>query len=82
MTTAGDELDAVSGSELYLDDMFFINNPAVEPLVGLTEVEVSYTIYSHGNIINLDVLSQFNTFDFKLYGLDGKQVWQTNSTSP
>jgi hypothetical protein len=77
VATAGDELDEVSGSELYLDDMSFIYNPTTEP-ARLAEVKVPYTIYSYSNIITLDVLNQFNTLDFELYGLDenkfGKQT--------
>ena len=78
VTTAGDELDAVSGSELLLDDMSFIYNPEIETSTSLNEVELPFTIFSYSNIINLNLLNEFNQVDFNLYALDGKKVFQTN----
>lgn len=81
VTTAGDELDAVEGSELWLDDMSFIYNPIAQP-TAIEEVEIPYTIFGNKNTLNLSVLKNYTQSSFSLFGLDGKLVWSINSIDP
>jgi len=78
VTTAGDELDAVEGSELWLDDMAFVYNPPVQT-TEIAEVEIPFTLFSHQNSVNLNILKNYSQVELSLYSLDGKLAWHTNS---
>ena len=74
VATAGDELNAVENSELWLDDLAFVYNPPLS----IEEVEIPFTIYSSQNQLNLKILNAFNLGSVQLLSLDGKTVWQSN----
>ncbi len=79
VATAGDETNAVTGSELLLDDLSFVYNPPAPP-VGLAEVQIEYTLFANQNQINVNVLNSFEAAQLSLYSLSGKEVWNTSMT--
>ena len=75
VATAGDELNAVENSELWLDDLSFVYNPPLS----INEIKVPYTIFATENQLRLNVLNAFNLGELSLYALDGKNVWKSNN---
>ena len=75
VATAGDELNAVENSELWLDDLSFIYNPPLS----INEVKIPYTLYAFENQLTLNLLNQFKVSQLSLFALDGKQIWQSTS---
>lgn len=76
VATAGDELNAVENSELWLDDVSFVYNP--QP-VGIEEVIIPFTIFSTNNQVSLNIFNDYTQGGLSLYALDGKLVWNTKS---
>lgn len=69
ISSAGNGLNAVEGSELFLDDMSFIYNPPV----GIIETKTSgNSITAYDSEINIELKNDFNIATIKLFSLDGK----------
>jgi hypothetical protein len=80
--TAGDELDAVENSELWIDDISFVYNPVAPPppppTSSIIENINEFNIFSTEQTISLNVNNEFNNASLVIYSIDGKMVY-TNS---
>ena len=58
--------------------MSFVYNPPVQT-TEITEVKIPFTMFSHQNTLNLDVLKSYYQIELSLSSLDGKLAWNANS---
>jgi len=74
VATAGDGLNAVTDSELWIDDMAFVYNP---PPVSIEELTSESHITVFNNTIKFDLNKPILPTKFNLFSIDGKVVWSS-----